>query len=1385
MLLIGALAGIARADDPVPVPPDPTGGAAPAAVDPNPCPTVNQTAGTTSCDTQVTPIAKDGGGLFTQVGGAKFNETRAISGSFTPITVDFYAVRFFDQNNGFAGGAACRDPETAFAGLDACERVPVIWQYTDRAGEGPLWREVYRGESKGFVGAIAYYARGQALAVGGTGKYPYREFSRDTTSDPDSDPSGKGRVWETSPARFQDSDWHEYGADQKPTTPNLPADPAPVDVKGPAGLANAVATPMRALTALDCSQLEEFCVTGGIQQLFMWHKGVLDKSYGNGSPEPAFATSFRFRVRQLRFLPGDTRGAGKVSVAGVTSGCCDLNPANNRPRLLIWDNSRWYVTGLDSTDPTGDLLPQSSADSFYSLTVNPSKLASILVSDGGLSKPAEPSSRVAGRFRLDTTNATGGLNCAIAAIGFAIDPGMHCSDVPSAIVGLELSDTRLVAGDGDVTRPPLSSTSFNGTAIGWKANSGSTPGIPSGPDGFMDWAVGERRSTGQGLAFTTTISPTVAHAPSPLDCPTPIPDQSCQAAGPEEIQRRLKSEGLFTLPSYGLNGLSTIGATGIGWAVGDKGALIRMGGSGDDSAVLGEPSPPRTGPAKPGPAPASGAYEDSRRAPTDSPGHTPSLDASIEPKGQPEIVPWGSPQTFRHVELLRDDVATVVASRDGAEAWALGSGLDPAGITQKDGRTTLYHYTASKWTVCDPLGIPEELSPDPACGGLAPLLHYMDRGNAAPVRLISAARVPLESDSDPSNDDEFEVVAVGTYYVPPNAQDQIPRPAVIVYRNGRWSTDVKAMREIWPKENSQTDLISLSFSSPEDGWLTDDYGRLYHFDGSNWRVCNLSNAQKVACGDDPNASVLPDGTPTGSQAPPSKTRLLTVGTRTYLYGNGRRGSDIYYPIILYKDPGQPWTAGSGDGNGSGYDPGCASHDAAGACVVAAGAKRGAVDALTVTQNGDGSHTGWASGVVFSEVAHTPTVPGAGGAVASDGLLGTQQALLLHLGRGSDGQGDAWRPWNVDDASASYPERLSSSTNVDPQLMAMPGVDGEGAAFLLPSAHDDKSYGPMLWFNPRHSRWEVFPTPFRLSLSAGFSDEGAGARGRILAPDGQGGAWMVVRRFGGDGGAAHPRANSSSTFFYRYTTQVPKPLFTDAPTPVENAEIVGAAGDGGGGFWLATRSSVLYRYDRVTGWDRLTVPGWDAGRVITRASSANAIAFGPGRQGLLVGEGGRIADLTPEVAVLNRATGRSCGRGDPPPCGTGRDLTSAAIAPDGSALVGGNARTILWRPAAGAFRSIDKPPAALSATITSISMPTPDRAWLATDHGEVFVGDRSGDRWQWRVENDTTEGGLLNTSLDARSGEAGEEAPFNAIAVDRDGSGFAVGDNGLILQRSGG
>ncbi|MDX6663786.1 MAG: hypothetical protein QOG09_1888, partial [Solirubrobacterales bacterium] len=377
LALLAGLAAVAQADDPVPVPSDPTAGVLPSKINPNPCPAVNGASGQGSCDTEYTPIAnaKAGSDLFKQVGGALCESngtspcsgTKLTKGSFTSITVDFYAVRFFDQNNGFAGGAACKDPDTTFADLVDCERVPVIWQYTNKGGEGPLWREVYRADDQGFVAAIAYYGRGKAMAVGGTGKYPYREFfngpDRYSTTDPDTDPSGKGRVWETSPSHFGDSDWHEYQADQKPTAPNIPADPGPVNVEqasdvarnqntSPVPAADAakdqlprphpVQTPMRALTALDCSTLDEFCVAGGIQQLFMWNGGHFDRSFGNGSPDMEAGSSltvyasantntqtkmrgaanFRFRVRSLRLFSGEF-GAGEHPVLGVTSGCCD------------------------------------------------------------------------------------------------------------------------------------------------------------------------------------------------------------------------------------------------------------------------------------------------------------------------------------------------------------------------------------------------------------------------------------------------------------------------------------------------------------------------------------------------------------------------------------------------------------------------------------------------------------------------------------------------------------------------------------------------------------------------------------------------------------------------------------------------------------------------------------------------------------------------------------------------------------------------------------------------------------------------------------------------------------------------------------------------------
>jgi hypothetical protein len=1441
-LAVGAVA-IAHADSPVPggpdVPSDPTSGVGPSAVNLNPCYAANDTAQAgLDCDTadsDYTPTAKTNDSLFQQVGGARFGERKAPPASFTPITVDFYAVRFFDKNHGYAGGAACKDPNTSFDDLASCTRVPVIWQYTNRVGEGSLWREIYRGDDEGFVAAIAFYDnnRNHAMAVGGTGRYPYREFSNDTTSDPDSDPSGKGRVWETNSDRFSDVDWHEYKADEKPTAPNLPNDPAPIDAgqltraagEGTPDALKPVLKPMRALTALDCSPLEEFCVAGGIQQLFMWHKGKFDASYGNGSPdsntgasidpnleaaptpkEMRAAINFRFRVRELRFVPADHRAPGEISVVGVTAGCCDANPANDLPRQVIWDNRRWYVGGL-WPGTTGDRVPQDVPDSFYALSVRDNGGTSAIATPGGPEKVVEPASRIIRNGNTAQANLVGNLvgdalfcpvgEVSLVTAGFGTG---GCSEVLDAAAHPSLSDIRFVAADGDLNGPQTSSASLDFDS----ANGGV---YRRGPDGMIDWAVGEHRRTGQGIAMTTTLAVNVLHAPSPLNCPTPKVDPTCKPASPDEIQKRPKSIALFQLPSYGLNSIAPVGNTGTDWAVGDKGAIVHLGGSGDTGALVPEPNPPRPASAKPAQLPASSSYDGFRQGGQSADSHQPpSFNSRVETKSMPKLTSWGSPRTYRSHALAGEKVETIVPSRDGHEAWALGSG--PGDFGGGPLRTTLFHFDGQKWTPCDPLGVAEQLAPDPSCSGLASLVQYREPdGTPRSVNFIAAARVPLENDGDPANDDQFEVMAIGTAYR--SKQSDPEQDVVAIYKDGRWSIDQRSTDEIGSQVSILPSFVfgvTLTFSSPSDGWLTTDEQGLVHFDGTHWVPCNQPNGQRAACGDDPAAPVLPDGIQGGTSNPAkAPLRLLQVGKRTYLYGGGHRGSGSPdYPLILHKDPGGKWSNGADDGIG--YDPGCASRDGSdtngdgkadtGNCVADPNAQTGEVDALTVVQNQGGTWSGWASGFVLA--GDNQTAQGIAKQLGSEGNAVSQrvagesfQGLMLHLERSGSSGGYGWKSWTVHDATADYPDQLyyhsyqsdfGSPHDNMPELVALPGHDGDGPALLMRSAHVSPSDGPLLWFNPDHRRWEPFPSPFRLQRSSFFSPGATKAAGSALAPDGQGGIWIAIQRWA-DGLDPRPRPAGPSTFFYRYSAQVPNPAFTDAPNPAGARRIVGLGADQRGGLWMATDSPTLFRYDRLTGWDRIDVPNWNPGRLVTHTTPANAIAFGSGGEGLLVGDGGRIADLSPAAVQVDPASEAACSRGAPPPCGTGRNLRAAAVAPDGSALVGGDDRALLWRPRGGAFRVIEPPPAAITATITGISMPWPDKAWLTTDHGDVLAGTLDGTGWSWALENQTPEGTVIDTTLDGPSGDVGEDTPLNAIAVDRGGHGFAVGDDGLIIERN--
>jgi hypothetical protein len=112
------------------------------------------------------------------------------------------------------------------------------------------------------------------------------------------------------------------------------------------------------------------------------------------------------------------------------------------------------------------------------------------------------------------------------------------------------------------------------------------------------------------------------------------------------------------------------------------------------------------------------------------------------------------------------------------------------------------------------------------------------------------------------------------------------------------------------------------------------------------------------------------------------------------------------------------------------------------------------------------------------------------------------------------------------------------------------------------------------------------------------------------------------------------------------------------------------------------------------------------------------------------------------------------------------------------MVGGTDRALLYRAAGGSFEPIAKPGAAVSATITGISLPRDEEAWLTTDTGELFAGHRdAAGAWSWAREAQTAAGDSLTAGRD------GADLALRGIAIDRSGSGFAVGDQGLILERS--
>ncbi|MDX6653056.1 MAG: hypothetical protein QOJ38_1837 [Solirubrobacterales bacterium] len=1515
--IVFVLSAIARADDPtLPVDPgpDPSGQGAlidQASTDPglacqdqvdkNNLGSTTQGAG---CDNPYTPIGQDGKGIgWTQIAGAVHPDANKPSGyDFTvqnarapiPPTVDFYTVRFANSKNGFAGGAQCQkdapqrqdgesnsayqDRITPF--LNTCERVPVIYRYTEDSELGPIWQEAYKGTTPGFVGAISWLHNtntkdhGQrALAVGGTGSpnancpksetdpsypkednptcggYPRREPAipdsacplnpdeiKAADANPDGkkpevkflpgvifpqvdssqsvltlrdvqeaqarcedqwrqahDAAGKGRAW-----LFSDGDWQDLGTPGE----GLPSG-------------------MRGMTALDASLDTEQCagatgecaMAGALQQIWMWKDGDFDPKPWQPDPPPGTPASkkvspsqcvladgavtsgtsaanyrrtgckWHYRIRAIRFV----QAYGGTFAIAATSGCCTSSPD-------LTDHGRW--AGRTTATPKAGLMmdydarngtwtpgfqPGGLPDSYFAMAAAPTTgIRTTLAAPGGPQRDGEPPSQI-----------------------------IQSAGDSESVTGLWVSTARLVAGDG----------SSQGNQLALEERLSGDSG-----DSLMDWAVGGFKGGQRGSAYTTTMEPSPGrHGVKlfPLECPAGFLDGNAQSTGstaassapkctPKEQARmadETRSGYLFKLSSYFLNGFNFAGDSGIGWGVGDRGAIERLAGNDVSSGGTLKPeSAPQLGPKRVGSASPTEPYRSTAPKLSDAPGVVPGrVSQELQKLSEPRMTSYGSPNPYGLRDGRAEGVGEVIMSRDGSEGWALGP-KNPDGGNQ----TTLVHFDGSRWRPCGTDSVEGVIKADPACAELRSLMHYRTATDGN-VMLTAAARIPMEYGSDPTQADDFEVIAIGS-------PDATKRQPVLRYHDGRWAVDEDWTNQLNPASANSTvenpgPVTDIAFSGPDDGWIVADEGsysihHMYHFDGERWTRCGSNLGQDsgvdaggvvepIECRD--HDHLLPTNPGDGGM------HLTSAGDRLYFYANrtdtnrqsasGNQtaaSSANRYPLILYKDPGPCEKGGDAGCWQKSYDPGCVRQEPDPAdptkinCIANEDpVTRGNIYSLSVARGPDGSYNGWGLG----QFGANGSLAGAANTGIQGGLSkGAAETPLIK----SDAEGTTgWAPILGDDAAnqALLAEKAYEGSTMNPirppaEIVALPGTGGDGMVVA--------TFGgirPAVWLNPTDQRWRMVPTPWCTNLP--FNCPRTGGELTTMAADNTGGVWTVaLAPYGTAAGQEEAR-------FYRFSDRVQREVFTEVPHPIREVIIAhgpnhsqgqriagaGAAGGGDGSFWVATEGNVVYRYDRQTGWDRITIPGWDPGRFATNPSPAYAIAIGASGSGVVVGKHGRIANVGPGGARLDPAAGVLCSPPGkprtPPPCGTGRDLKAASVAPDGSAMVGGDSRALLYRKgSAGAFDAINPPPAALYANITGVSLPRSNAAWVTTDLGEIYGGTFDGSDWSWKREDADEFGDSLSRDTSRHN------RPLWAIAIDASGHGYAVGENGTIIERTG-
>jgi hypothetical protein len=718
------------------------------------------------CDTEATPLPKSSD-QWQQFGGAVFPQQ--VSPRYDPkvsptkVSADLYGTGFLNEKNGFAVGAICANPATSLDEVTAgkCDqpaapgrgaRVPVIYQYTDKLGEGPRWQEVYGPELSspgadrpGFIGAVTWIGPGQALAVGGDGQYPRREQDPSTAAN---DVAGHARAW-----LYDHGTWSEI-SDQ------LPHD----DGQG---------NPMRGLSAVRCPQhgdaITDTCVAGGYQQIWMYSiaKAGFTKAYTGGphvagrSPESDLenADGFRFRVRSFIFVPPDPSGSDMgiyrgVKVVALTSGCCanpadppeaDLTPSAdpfhdpvtshptlNVPKALIFDSTKWYVRLLHNDPGNGLLAPQVYADAYraagpptsypnswvggiftyFDGSPQSSPTLSVIATPGGPSQatgtPAdalrEPASRIFGNVYLpvpgndNSLSAPGGRGISPLSVSPLRSEQDPSGDLSHETYDPRLASVRLNGGDGDLTGSQTSGLVRQG-----QTPPGALNGIdPAAPDGIIDWGVGELYTTHQGVAYTTTSSS--ATVPNPLTCPSGGITGNPAACQPDSgSPKQVVSQSLVGLPTYPLNAF-VMTPSGVGWAVGDRGALERLGGNAS-AGLSAEPAPPALG-AHEGVSTAS-PYGEFSSPSAKVAGTVPALASQpLQSTGAPSWVSGGAADPTRLFSRSPETVGGLVMSRDDSEGWAYGPG------GSYGDHMVLDHYASSRWTRCDPVGLAGQTAPE-------------------------------------------------------------------------------------------------------------------------------------------------------------------------------------------------------------------------------------------------------------------------------------------------------------------------------------------------------------------------------------------------------------------------------------------------------------------------------------------------------------------------------------------------------------------------------------------------------------------------------------------------------------------------------------------------